>query len=787
MKRWAWLCWALVVAASALQVSRSVVVTDVSSFLPGPANAAQRLMVGQLSDGLSTRSLLVGLRLDGLAGNSPASALQSTALRAASQALRARLAAERQFAWVSNGDLQAHEQERERLFAARYLLSPGVDAEQFSQAGLTRAFARLEQELVSARGAVIKSIAAADPTLAAVQLLDKAAVQLAPTDGAGVWLGADGKVALLLTETRARGNDIDGLRQAIELARASAATVLRDWPAGETVPVIEFAGASYFNVLAHDAIGQDAHRLALLALALVAALLWWALRSLRFLALALIPVATGTLAGFAMVGWMEHTIHGITLAFGVTLIGEAVDYAIYTFVQADEQGKHGRQFWRQVYLAVLTSLVGFAAMYLSGFAGLQQLGVFSITGLLVAVGCTRWLLPPLFGRNTQIARSDRFAWLAALCAQMRRLRWPMLPLVLAFFALLAHRHETIWQDSLEALSSSSAEATARDLRFRTDVGVPDLRTLVAVQGATLEQALQRAEATGAVLQRMVRSATLGGYSSPADVLPSQALQKTRQAALPAPEALRAMVAQAVRVGNLQARAFEPFILDVAASRDMPLVDPAYYKGTVLGAWLDAQIVSAADGVTVLLLLRGPPATAALRTALDTAGLAGVSLIDLKADVEVLVAQYRQRAMHAALAGTAVIFVVLMLQLRRARAVACMLATIVSTVVVTSGILLLQQGQLSVFNLVSLLLVVGVASNYTLFFSTLSPRPAERQRASVSVLLAAASTFIGFSTLAFSSTPVLATIGLTVSIGSLVGLMASMVFSADLEPETGLQT
>jgi predicted exporter len=91
--------------------------------------------------------------------------------------------------------------------------------------------------------------------------------------------------------------------------------------------------------------------------------------------------------------------------------------------------------------------------------------------------------------------------------------------------------------------------------------------------------------------------------------------------------------------------------------------------------------------------------------------------------------------------------------------------------------LLVNGYLNVFNLVSLLLVVGVASNYTLFFATLSSNPQERQRATLSVMLAASATFIGFATLAFSTTPVLATIGLTVSIGAVVGLISSMVFSA----------
>ena len=87
-----------------------------------------------------------------------------------------------------------------------------------------------------------------------------------------------------------------------------------------------------------------------------------------------------------------------------------------------------------------------------------------------------------------------------------------------------------------------------------------------------------------------------------------------------------------------------------------------------------------------------------------------------------------------------------------------------------------EGSLTIFNLVALLLVVGVSSNYTLFFSTLSAVPQERQRAGLSVLLAAASTFSAFAILAWSSSPVLALIGKTVSVGAAVGLVASMVFA-----------
>ena len=245
MKGSVWLLWLAVVVASLFQIQRSAVVTDVSSFLPGPANPTQRLMLNQLRDGVSTRIVLLGLSLDRVPASSKPNSAQTAALIAASRALRDTLATDRAFAWVSNGDLETLVAERERVFGARYLLSPAINPQLFSPAGLRAALDRLEQELTSARGAAVRPIAAADPTLEALQLLERTSRQLAPQGGGGVWLGADGRVALLLMETTARGNDIAAMGATIRSARRSAEEVLKQWPAGEVVPVVEFAGSGW--------------------------------------------------------------------------------------------------------------------------------------------------------------------------------------------------------------------------------------------------------------------------------------------------------------------------------------------------------------------------------------------------------------------------------------------------------------------------------------------------------------------------------------------------------------
>jgi predicted exporter len=775
-KGWRWFVWAFLIVLCGLQIQRTTVVTDVSSFLPSAANADQRLMVEQLRNGLSTRIVLIGLRVNDAPPNG-LSEEQSIALVAASKTLRARLVANKQFAWVLNGDITALALERERLFSARYLLSSNVNDKLFSESGLKESFKKLELELISSRGALIKPLAAADPTLETLQVLDGSSRQIASPADKGVWLGANGSVALFLLETAAKGDQIAQLREAISSAKVSAEEVLKDWPKNLKTPSIEFAGSGYFNVMSHDAIGKDSERLSVIALSLVGLLLLVCLRSPRFLAVASVPVLTGALAGFAAVGWVNGTIHGITLAFGVTLIGEAVDYAIYTYIQRDDDGAHSAQFWRQISLAVSTSLLSFAAMYFSGFQGLRQLGLFSAVGLVVAAACTRWLLPSVLPTSRGMQPSSSVVWALRFAERMPRTRWLFLGITAAALLVLVQHRNEIWRDNLDSLSASSQEETARDIRYRAAIGVPDLRTMISIRAASLEATLLQTEATTRILDSLITAGTITGYDSPSTVLPSKTLQRQRQMAIPTEPELRANVTAALLQANMKAQAFEPFISDVQNARSMPLMDIGYFDNTIVGRWLNSQIVQSADGFNALILIHGVASAEVIKQKLSASKLNGVSLIDLRQDVEILVASYREKAMNTALLGALGIIFALIYQLRRVQAVISMVSTLVCTVVVTTATVLLVNGYLNVFNLVSLLLVVGVASNYTLFFATLSSNPQERQRATLSVMLAASATFIGFATLAFSTTPVLATIGLTVSVGAVVGLIASMVFSA----------
>jgi len=84
-------------------------------------------------------------------------------------------------------------------------------------------------------------------------------------------------------------------------------------------------------------------------------------------------VVSGALTGIAAVALGAGIVHGITLGFGITLIGESVDYSVYLLIQArrDPRGagklEVPARLWRTIGLGVLTSICGFASLLPSSF------------------------------------------------------------------------------------------------------------------------------------------------------------------------------------------------------------------------------------------------------------------------------------------------------------------------------------------------------------------------------------------------------------------------------------
>jgi predicted exporter len=754
--------WLLALAACAAWLHAHLTVqTEMTVFLPPSATPAQRLLLGQLREGVASRTMLIELR-----GAEPA------ALARASGELARALRSSGLFALVANGDPALLGAERDLVLAHRYLLSPAVTEQRFSAAGLAAALQEDAELLASPAGALLRPTLPRDPT----GELREIGRLLAPAGGPrlahGVWFSRDGDGALLSAETRAPAFDVDAQARAVAAVRAAAAQ------AGAGQLAVAIAGPGVFAAQMREAIERESWRLSLIASLLVLAILAVAYRSAGAVAACALPVASGLVVGITAVALGFGAIHGITLAFGATLIGETVDYPSYLLIH----NAPGEPLWRTLArigatlrLAVLTTVFGATALAFSSFAGLAQLGWLTVAGVMaggLATALVAAVVPP---GAVRLKHGGLAAPRFALAGRLRRIAlWTAVILVALAAAFIVSHRDRLWDEDLANLSPIPEASKALDQRLRAELGAPDLRYVLVARGAGREAALEKSEAADAWLAGRVAQGELAGYDAASRYLPSRRTQQARHAALPDQAALARNLAAAVRRSPFREGVFAPFLADVARARGGGLLDAEALAGTALGVKLSALLVRDGEGWAALAPLRGVTDGPRLAAA---AGQAGFELLDLKEESNRLVGGYRAESLRLFGMGFAAIAALLAFSLRSVGRALRVLAPVAAAALLDVALLALLGRQLSLFNLVALLLVVGVGLNYALFFERPQADPAERSRTRLAIAVCAATTLAVFGCLMLSQAPVLRAIGETVFFGCLLAAALSAAFAA----------
>ncbi len=784
-RRWlvllAWLIGALLCA---IVIARTTFTTDLSAFLPTSPTKEQQVLLDQLQSGVVSRLILIGIE----GADAP--------MRAAlSKETAKRLRTDPAFVIINNGEPVHNQQDQAFLFNHRYLLSPAVSPERFTVAGLHAALTETIDLIASPAGMLVKSLLPRDPTGEMVQLFEQMSGGNRPRQQHGAWASRDGERAILLAQTRAAGFDTDGQQQAMaQIRQAFDAAVQQHKLPGASVKLV-MTGPGVFSVLSRQTIESEVTRLAIVSTLIIVCLLLVVYRSLTALALGLLPVVSGALVGIVAVSLGFGLIHGITLGFGTTLIGESVDYSIYLFVQsrqasagnADQAPDWVTEFWPTIRLGVLTSITGFASLLLSDFPGLAQLGLYSIAGLITAAMVTRYVLPHLLPVNFRIRDVSAIgARLTTMVRYAALLRLPLIFLTLAACVVVFQHRATLWNAELSSLSPVSTADQKIDERLRADMGAPDVRYMVVVSGTEREAVLVSAEKVSQQLAPLVEQGVLAAFESPTRYLPSIATQKARQASLPA-DGLQQSLQQAAAGLPVRPELFAPFVADVAAARQRGLLTRADLDGTSLALAVDSLLFQRDATWNAVLPLTAPAgsadgiAVAPIRAALAAAGQQNALFVDLMVESNQLYAGYLREATIMSLGGLAGIVLLLLWTLRSPRRVLRVLLPLAAAVVLVVAILVLCGQRLTILHLVGLLLVVAVGSNYALFFGGADPEHqsdgAISPQTLTSLVFANLTTVAGFGVLGFSQVPVLQAIGTTVGPGAVLALLLSAAFSA----------
>lgn len=752
---------------AAYVVLRWSVTTDVTLLLPEGADRDVLAVTARIADSELARSMVLTVR----APDADAAAAVS---RSFESELRAEPRVRAQLDALDGGPAQGSERAVYELYHPRRLSffasSPDAVAHELDAAALQHAARRLKAQLAEPLSPLLSQLAPGDPTLSLVRLFERVQATHGASLGVhdGRFVTHDAPYAVLFLRTRARAFDADA--QAPVLAGIEAAFQRTNAHFDHKLS-LDQSGANRFAVRMQQEISGDMTRVSTLSTIGLALLMFLLFRSARLLLVGAIPLAAGTIAGMAATLAVYGKIHGVTLAFGASLLGVALDYVEHLYCHHAVAPRPGgpaatlRAIGPALITGAATTLVGFLALGGSGFRGLEEVALFSSVGLLAALASTFTMLPSLLPERTpEVPLRRRIVRVLArffdgLRAQRGRL-W-LLPLAALAFSCVGLSRLHMSHDFM--LGQLDQGLLAEDQRVRARVARFDQSRFVIAAGHDDEAALEVNDRVAEVLEAAVARKQLGGYQNVATLLPSAARQRAVAQAVRAKLGDGHALVEAFAAEGFRTEAFEPFTSALAQPQPQPLTFQDVARSPV-GPLVRPFRLQLRDGIAYVSFLSELKDPAALSQAL--AAVSGARLIDQQGQLRAAYLAYQARTLQLLIVGTIGVLLLLAARYRDLRkTMAAFLPSVLGSLVTIAALALLGL-KLDLVALAALLIVVSMGVDYGVFLVDASSDAEEEEPtiALLSVFLAASTTVLGFGLLALSQHPLLRVIGLTAWIG-----------------------
>lgn len=742
--------------------------TQLPALLSESGNLTHQILLNQLQEGPTSRMILLALK-----------GASRPVLAQASMQLAQAMQTSGHFAYVRNGQQALGQNDQAILFRYRYLLSPSFNPLEFQAAALQVALERRISDLANLLPLEVKRKILEDPTQKFPDLLKSFLPSHALKTENGVWLSSHEDLAYLVTETTGSGFDLD-FQDTVQRFLTQHLASLREKIPGATTLALLQTGPSFFAVHSKTLIQSEALWLTVLGSSAVLIFLFLVYRSITFLILSVIPIGTGILLACFSVFFAFGSLHGITLAFGATLIGVAIDYPIHLFTHMNPHESPGAamsRIWPTIRLGALTTAVGFGALLFSEFPGLSQLGLFAIIGSLSAAFTTKWVLPPLLDHHSCGNIEPKILWhIPSIANGARGL---FLLSILTSIGYVGFSSKPVWETDIGNLSPISPEMKLLDTHLREELGAPSVRHLLVLTGSTVQQVLEGEEQLGVSLAHLVRENRLQGFESAAKFLPSVKTQEYRKKQLPESADLEAQLREAMKNLPYRPAAFHAFRQAVSQSKELPPLTPRHFDGTPLGSKISSLLYPLQERWIGLILLQG--VREGLNLNQGDNFQENVYYLDLKTETNHILLTYRDGILTYLAWGGVALILLLGFSLRSFSGMLKVIFPVAGALIITLGILHALDERLSVFHLASLLLVSGLGIDYALFLLQPHDQLTDRARTTMSVLVCSVTTLIVFGLLSFSQTPVLHSIGLTTFWGAVMCLGMTVAFSFGRTP------
>ena len=680
---------------------------------------------------------------------------------------------------IRSADMQLGEALGQYYFPHRFKLLTAPQAEALATKDIGNLIEAATAQLYNAFSYANSNLLAQDPLL----LFPANLLALAPSSkvraSQGILLANQGdNVAAVVM---AKGQE-SAFNPNAQLAQMTALTLGLD-AVKQSYPDITLlkAGVLFHAIAATQTAKSEISILGLASLLGVIALVWLAFRSVMPLLLAIVTISSGLLLAVTFTLSVFGELHLLTLVFGTSLIGIAIDYSFHFYCEHLSDTERNAKatvayIFPTVTLAFITSALAYVGIGLAPFPGMQQVAIFCAAGLLGAY-LTLILAYPLLAGSRLPSGSRPLAlagkYLANLTQLSNRLTTPlgmgMFALVIVMWCLVGVTKLTV-DDDIRHLQQSPASVTEPENQLRQLLSGGTDNQFLLVRAASQEALLQQLERVSPLLDAAIANQELGNYVSLSRYLPSHQRQDTAYrlqgeiyqtqidtvlTSLGLDENLKPELQASYLAAKDQYIAPADFFTLEAGKQLAPLWLAPNSKATDYDVLNDGG-ASAEHGAIVLLGGIKQIDAIKARFAHDES----VQLIDKVADISAVMGHYRLLTLKllALALGIALLLFSLNFGIKKAAVVVAVPALAALLTLATLG---LTGSPLSLFHALALILVFGIGIDYSLFFASAQNHG---KAVMMAVFMSACSTLLAFGLLAFSQTQAIHYFGLTLSLG-----------------------
>ncbi len=582
--------------------------------------------------------------------------------------------------------------------------------------------------------------------------------------------------------------------QEMEFARKLVAAINE---ARRGAPVsITCAGAHISAVLDEQSMKSNVQISIVISLLVVLGIFYGAYR--RFLPTLLIPVilVCGVVLSLGFFGLFTRSIHIISFAFTALITGIGTDYSIHLYdrfhtERADGADSHEAlrltllNSGHGIFTAAVTTALPFLALCISDVRALSEMGVLVGLGVVFSLYATLFFLPPLLlfmERRYPIEyRPIPGLGLKGVWRFATRHAGLVAALTVLLICLLGAVLPRIGFDGeLKNLQPRHSEAFIAQETIERHLSLAPRQLLVAVDGSSLEQVLERAAGIETLAADLQKRGEITAWSSLGRLLNGPAVQQriVDELRVKFDGAAGASVARE----GLERQGFSSgeFTTFLEAVRSYGKARPvgseeavARLAASPLRGVVDRHLARDASGYHAMIYLhyrgeefRQDAFLAALRNLDPQARVTGVDLISAQLSESV-----RESFTGAfAIGGILVLLLLLIHFIEMPTGVFYALFPVAGGVVCMLGTMALTGMQLNFMNVMVLVTILGMGSDFGLYVrfrvDAATPEERERQYSQIgrSVFLSAMTTVVGFGSLAFTDYGAMSSIGWATNLG-----------------------